>query len=157
MSERAWAASQRATLPRGYWDFPETRKNVVAPTPMTNGTPPVHPMLQVAEALRMMHEEGLANVFRRHEQLAERTRAGVKKLGFGLQCPALTKLAPTLTAVAMPAGREPGPFRNAMRERGIEIASGLGKYDATAFRIGHMGDITIEDVDRTLKTISEVM
>src|SRR5262249_8840358 len=122
-----------------------------------NGTPPVHPMLQVVEALRAMHEEGLANVFRRHVQLAERTRAGIAKLGLGLQCPALRRLAPTLTAIAMSAGREPGPLRSARRERGIEIAAGLGKYETSAFRIGRMGDITIDDVDRTLGTLAEVL
>jgi alanine-glyoxylate transaminase/serine-glyoxylate transaminase/serine-pyruvate transaminase len=157
MSERAWAAASRATLPRGYWDFPEIRKNVTAAKPMTNGTPPVHPMIQVAEALRLMHEEGLDNVFRRHVDLAERTRAGLGRLGLGLQCPALKKLATTLTAVAMPSGRAPGPLRDAMRVRGIEIAGGLGQYDATAFRIGHMGDINTGDVDRTLEALSEVL
>ena len=157
MSERAWAALTRATLPRGYWDFREIRKTVTAAKPMTNGTPPVHPMLQVGEALRMMHEEGLDNVFRRHAQLAERTRAGVAKLGLGLQCPELRRLAPTLTAVAMPAGREPGPLRNSLRARAIEIASGLGKYESSAFRIGHMGDINVDDVDRTLGALAEVL
>jgi aspartate aminotransferase-like enzyme len=157
LSERAWAATAHAKLARGYWDFPEIKKNVTAAKPMTNGTPPVHPMLQVVEALRMMHEEGLDKVFRRHEQLAERTRVGIATLGLGLQCPALRRLAPTLTAVAMPAGKEPGPLRNGMRERGIEIAAGLGKYDSSAFRIGHMGDITVEDVDRTLGALAEVL
>jgi aspartate aminotransferase-like enzyme len=157
MSERAWAASSRATLPRGYWDFPEIKKSVTAAHPMTNGTPPVHPIMQVAEALRIMHEEGLPQVFRRHVQVAERTRAGLAKLGLGRQCPALRRLAPTLTAVAMPAGKDPGPLRAALRARGIEVASGLGKFEGSGFRIGHMGDINIDDVDRTLGALAEAL
>jgi aspartate aminotransferase-like enzyme len=157
VSERAWAATTRATLPRGYWDFPEIRKSITAPRPSTHGTPPVHPMLQVAEALRMMHEEGLDRVFQRHRDLAARTRAGVARLGFALQCPALSRLSPTLTAVAMPAGADPHRLRDGLLARGIEVASGLGRFEAAAFRIGHMGDIRIDDVDRTLAALAEAL
>jgi aspartate aminotransferase-like enzyme len=59
VSDRARAASAAATLPRGYWDFQEIRAHAMLPRPDTAGTPPVHVMLQVAEALRMMHEETL--------------------------------------------------------------------------------------------------
>ena len=110
-------------------------------------------MLQVAEALRMMHEEGLDRVFQRHVDLAQRTRAGVARLGFALQCPALSRRAPTLTAAAMPAGADPNRLRDGLLERGIEVAAGLGPFEASGFRIGHMGDIRIADVDRTLAAL----
>jgi aspartate aminotransferase-like enzyme len=157
LSDRGWAATARATLPRGYWDFPEIRKSITAARPSTHGTPPVHPMLQVAEALRMIHEEGLDRVFRRHVDLAERTRAGLAKLGLGLQCPGFSRYSPTLTAVAMPDGADANALRAGLLARGIEVAGGLGPFDATACRIGHMGDIRIADVDRTLAALAEVL
>jgi aspartate aminotransferase-like enzyme len=156
LSERAWKVVPGAKLPRGYWDFPEIRKSITASRPMTHGTPPVHPMLQVTEALRAIHEEGVANVFQRHANLASATRAGLKKLGWFLQCSNFARLSPTLTAVAMPSGRHPALVRDSLRARGIEVASGLGQFEATAFRIGHMGDIQIADVERTLAALAEV-
>ena len=67
VSDRAWQARTTSRLPHGYWDFEEIRQFIGRPRPETPGTPPVHTMLQVTEALRMMHEEGLAEVYRRHE------------------------------------------------------------------------------------------
>jgi aspartate aminotransferase-like enzyme len=157
LSERAWAAAARAKLPRGYWDFPEIRKSISAPRPMTHGTPPVHPILQVAEALRAMHEEGLERVFQRHAEMGARVRAGIASLRLSLQCPTLTRYSPTLTAVAAPPGRHPAIVRDGLRARGIEVASGLGPFEATAFRIGHMGDIRMADVERTLAALAEVL
>jgi len=156
-SERAWAASARAKLPRGYWDFPEIRKSISGPRPMTHGTPPVHPLLQVVEALRAIHEEGLERVFQRHAEMGTRVREGVSRLGLSLQCPTLGRLSTTLTAVAAPQGKHPAIIRDGLRKRGIEVASGLGPFEATAFRIGHMGDIRLADVDRTLTALAEVL
>jgi aspartate aminotransferase-like enzyme len=59
LSERAWAAASRAKLPRNYWDFAAIRAEITKKCPETPGTPPVDIVLQVAEALRLMHEEGL--------------------------------------------------------------------------------------------------
>jgi aspartate aminotransferase-like enzyme len=157
LSERAWAAVAHAKLPRGYWDFPEIRKSTTGSRPLTHGTPPVHPMMQVTEALRAIHEEGLERVFARHLELAVRTRAGVKQLGLFLQCSNFARLSPTLTAVAAPAGRHPAVVRDGLGQRGIEVAGGLGQYEATAFRIGHMGDIRVADVERTLTALGQVL
>ena len=66
MSERAWRASEAARLPRNYWSFSAIRSEISKAKPETPGTTPVHLVLQVAEALRMIHEEGLANVLTRH-------------------------------------------------------------------------------------------
>ncbi len=66
LSERAWAAAARARLPRNYWDFAAVRESVTKAKPETPGTTPVHLELQVAEAVRLMHEEGLERVFARH-------------------------------------------------------------------------------------------
>src|SRR5882672_10197849 len=99
MSERAWAAVPLARLPRNYWNFEDIRRSIGKAQPDTPGTTPVQLMLQVAEALRLIHEEGLSNVFARHLAIAERVRAGVLELGLALQCRSLQRRATTLTAI----------------------------------------------------------
>lgn len=157
VSERAWAAVARARLPRNYWDFAAIRAEIAKERPETPGTPPVHIVLQVAEALRQMHEEGLEQVYRRHAQLAERARRGAAELGIALQCPDLGAFSTTLTALAVPAGVTPGSLRDGMRARGVLTAGGLGKYKSGAFRIGHMGDIRPADMERTMTALAATL
>lgn len=157
LSDRAWAATGRAKLPRNYWDFAAIRAEITKDCPETPGTPPVHIVLQVAEALRLMHEEGLERVYQRHAQMADRARRGAAELGLALQCPGLGAFSTTLTAIAAPAGVAPKELRNGMRVRGVLTAGGLGKYKDSSFRIGHMGDIRLADVDRTLTALAETL
>jgi aspartate aminotransferase-like enzyme len=157
LSERAWAAAARASLPRNYWDFAAIRAEITKECPETPGTPPVDIVLQVAEALRLMHEEGLDRVYERHVRMAERARRGAVELGLSLQCPGLGAYSTTLTAIAAPAGLAPKDLRNGMRMRGVLTAGGLGRYQDTAFRIGHMGDIRLADVERTLTALAETL
>jgi aspartate aminotransferase-like enzyme len=157
LSERAWSAAGRAKLPRNYWDFGAIRTEISKECPETPGTPPVDIVLQVAEALRLLHEEGLDRVYQRHAQMAARARAGAAELGLALQCPNLGSFSTTLTAIAAPAGVGPKELRNGMRMRGVLTAGGLGKYKDSSFRIGHMGDIRMADVDRTLTALAETL
>jgi aspartate aminotransferase-like enzyme len=157
LSERAWTMSESARLPRNYWNFADILRAVSKPRPETPGSAPVQLVLQVAEALRMIHEEGLNNVFARHEEMAARARAGVASLGLSLQCPSLTHHSATLTAVALPAGLDPKAFRDRIKARGILTAAGLGQFETTGFRIGHMGDIRLADVDRTLAAVGDAL
>jgi aspartate aminotransferase-like enzyme len=157
VSERGWRAVATSRLPRHYWDFAAIRRTISAAKPETPGTAPVHIVLQVAEALRMMHEEGLANVYDRHGAMARRVRAGVAELGLSMQCPALEQYAATMTAIAVPPGVEPRAIRDALKARGIWTAAGLGKYERRGFRIGHMGDIRMDDVERTLSALRDVL
>jgi aspartate aminotransferase-like enzyme len=112
MSERAWRAVESATLPRNYWDFAAIRSSVERPKPETPGTPPIQIVLQVAEALRLIHEEGLENVYRRHSAMGARVRAATAELGLALQCPQLTGHSATMTAIALPTGVDPKAFRD---------------------------------------------
>jgi aspartate aminotransferase-like enzyme len=157
VSERAWRAMSRARLPKNYWDFAAIRAAISGPRPETPGTPPVTIVLQVAEALRMMHEEGLENVYARHEMMARQARDGVRALGLALQCPSITRHSATLTAIALPEGVDPKMFRDHITARGILTAAGLGPYASTGFRIGHMGDIRPADVDRTLSAVQSAL
>jgi aspartate aminotransferase-like enzyme len=156
MSDRAWAAYERATLPRFYWDFDAIRKIIARPKPETPGTTPVQLVLQVTEALRMLHEEGLPNVWARHSAMAQRAREGAEALGFTLSYPKLTCVSTTVTAIS--AGTlSPTTLREGVLARGIRIAVGLGPAKETGFRIGHMGDIRVADVDRTIEALGEVV
>ena len=157
VSERGWHAVASSRLTRHYWDFAAIRRTISAPKPETPGTTPVHLVLQVAEALRAMHEEGLANVYERHEAMAQRVRAGVTELGLSMQCPSLERRAATITAIALPAGVEPRAIRDPLKARGVWTAAGLGPYERGGFRIGHMGDIRMTDVERTLSALREIL
>jgi aspartate aminotransferase-like enzyme len=157
VSERAWRAAASARLPRNYWDFADIKREITRPKPETPGTTPVHIVLQVAEALRLLHEEGLADVRRRHQQMAEHTRARVVELGLALQCPVLARRATTLTAITLPESLPPSVIRDGLKARGILTAAALGPFQATGFRIGHMGDIRMADVERTLAALADVL
>ena len=157
LSDRAWSAAAAATLPRNYWDFAAIRKTITRSKPETPGTPPVQIVLQVAEALRMLHEEGLKAVHQRHQEMARRVRESCGALGLALQCPELTRHSATMTAIALPAGVDPKAFRDRIKARGILTAAGLERYAPVGFRIGHMGDIRMPDVERTLDAVREAL
>jgi len=157
LSDRAWSAAVASTLPRNYWDFAAIRKTITRTKPETPGTPPVQIVLQVAEALRMMHEEGLKAVYRRHHEMARHVRESCNALGLALQCPALTRHSATMTAIALPGGVDPKAFRDHIKARGILTAAGLERYAPVGFRIGHMGDIRMPDVERTLDAVREAL
>ncbi len=157
LSERAWSASRSAQLPRNYWRFSDIRTDVSKPKPETPGTTPVHLVMQVTAALRLLHEEGLDRAIDRHRGMAQRTQSGITALGLSLQCPALAERATTLTSIALPLDIVPSDVRNGLKSRGILTAAGLGTYQSTAFRIGHMGDIRMDDIERTLAALAEVL
>jgi aspartate aminotransferase-like enzyme len=157
MSARAWSATRHSRLPRNYWDFAAIERAITGPKVETPGTTPVHIVLQLAEALRMMHDEGLPRVFDRHAAMATRVRDGVRELGLGMQCPSLERYAWTLTAIALPPHLTPAAVRDGLKSRGILTAAALGEFQPCGFRIGHMGDIRMADVERTLGALGDVL
>ena len=157
LSERAWPAAAAARLPKNYWNLTAVRREVTRPRPETPGTAPVHLVLQVAEALRVMHEDGLEAVFRRHEENAALVRGGVAELGLALPCPRLRVLSPTVTPVAFPEDVSPTTVRDGLKSRGILTAAGMGPFESAGFRIGHLGDIRAADVSRTLAALGETL
>ena len=104
---RARTANAKAGFPRSYWDFAEIRRAVSKPRPEPTGTPPVHCVMQVGEALRMIHEEGIDTVFRRHADMAAMVRRPMAPLGLKHQCPSLTRRSTTVTAIALPPDHPP--------------------------------------------------
>lgn len=155
VGERAWEAAKRGGMPRSYLDFGSIRKTLARPNPETPGTTPVLLVLQLLEAVRMIREEGVEAVFARHRGMAQRVREGAVRMGYELQGSGIQDRSPTLTALEVPGGADPGEIRARVRQAGIQIAVGLGEYKATCIRIGHMGDIRMKDVDRALEVLEK--
>ncbi len=157
LSARAWHSYERATVVRNYWDFGAVREAVDADAPETPGTTPVHLVLQVREALELILEEGLPDVVSRHGTMASAVRDWAESQGLLFQCAQLREFSPTLSGIATPPGVDPQEIRRKMCDRGILIARGLGPYRDSAVRIGHMGDIRLSDVERTLDALGDVL
>ena len=140
MSAKALAASNNAKLPRSYWSWDE----MLAPN--KNGffpyTPATNLLYGLREALKMLlDEEGLDNVFARHQRHAEATRRAVNAWGLEVVCQNPAEYSPVLTAVMMPAGHSEVAFRKVVLEHfNMSLGSGLGKVADKVFRIGHLGD-----------------
>jgi aspartate aminotransferase-like enzyme len=155
VGERAWEAASHGGMPRAYLDFSSIRRTLGRERPETPGTTPVLLVLQLLEAVRMIREEGVETVFARHRAMAARLRERAAFLGYSLQGAGIRERSPTLTALRVPDGIEPEAIRTGVRNAGIQIAVGLGAYKPACIRIGHMGDIRVEDVDRTMDVVAD--
>ena len=139
VSEKALAANQTARLSRSYWDWQQMLKdNAAGYFPYTPATTLLYGL---REAIAMLHEEGLDNVFARHNRHAAATRAAVE--GWGLENLALDprEYSSSVTAVLMPQGHDADAFRKITLEKyDMSLGTGLGKVKGRVFRIGHLGD-----------------
>ena len=145
VSERALAASEKARCPRAYWDWrPVLERNRRGEFPYT---PATILLFGLEEALRMLEEEGLENVFRRHARLAEACRRAVRGLGLELLCKNPGEYSNTLTAVVMPAGFDSDDLiRRAYARLELSLGVGLGAVKGRVFRIGHLGSLNELDL-----------
>ena len=139
VSAKALAAAPRARLPRAYWDWqPMLRDNAAGFFPYT---PATNLLYGLREALRMLDEQGLANVFARHDRFAEATRRAVRAWRLEVLCAEPREYSSSLTAVVMPAGHDADAFRKIALERfDMSLGTGLGRLKGQVFRIGHLGD-----------------
>ena len=139
VSEKALAASKTNKLPRSYWDWQEMISfNAKGFFPYTPATTLLYGL---KEALAMLNEEGLENVFARHQRLAAACRAAVRGWGLEILCQDPAVYSPILTGVVMPAGHDADAFRKvALENFNISYGAGLGKVAGKVFRIGHLGE-----------------
>ena len=148
VGERAWKATERATLPRYYFDFQKAKASLEKGA--TPWTPAVTIVIALQEALRLMSEEGLEAIIQRHVDLARATRRGVQALGLGLFNDE-TYSSPTVTAIRSPARVDSRNLARVLRdEYDVVVAGGQGKLEGQIFRIGHMGFVTISDITSML-------
>ncbi|OFW00965.1 MAG: serine--glyoxylate aminotransferase [Acidobacteria bacterium RIFCSPLOWO2_02_FULL_68_18] len=138
MSDKALAAGKTATMPRSYWDWePILKNNASGFYPYT---PATNLLYGLREALAMLHEEGLARVFRRHRRHAEATRAAAGAWGLEVVCEDPREYSGSLTAIFTPEGHDADRLRAvALETFDMSLGTGLGKLAGKAFRIGHLG------------------
>lgn len=142
LSERAWARTKAAKLPRYYFDLNRERDNQAKNT--TAYTPAISLIIGLREALAMIKEEGLDRVFARHERLARATRAAAMALGVELVAP--TAPSPAATGVFLPAGIDGGKFVGYLRDKmGVTFAGGQGQWKGKVARIAHLGYMGVFD------------
>jgi alanine-glyoxylate transaminase/serine-glyoxylate transaminase/serine-pyruvate transaminase len=140
ISEGAVRASEKARCPRAFWDWqPVLERNRRGEFPYT---PATTLLFGLREALAMLKEEGLANVFARHARLAEACRRAVRALGLQILCRDPGEYSNTLTAVVMPDGFDSDAFiRHAAQKLDMSLGVGLGAVKGKVFRIGHLGSL----------------
>ena len=145
VSARALAASEKARCPRAYWDWrPVLERNRRGEFPYT---PATVLLFGLAEALQMLEEEGLENVFRRHARLAEACRRAVRGLGLEILSRNPAEHSNTLTAVVMPEGFDSDELiRRAYATLQLSLGVGLGAVKGRVFRIGHLGSLNELDL-----------
>ena len=139
VSEKALAVASKGGMRRSYWDWEEqiaANKDGAFPfTPATNL------LYGLAEAIDMLHEEGLHNVFKRHDRHAAATRKAVQAWGLEVLCQEPKDYSSALTAVLLPDGHNADAFRaGVLQNFNMSLGNGLAKLAGKVFRIGHLGD-----------------
>lgn len=140
VSEKALAVSKNSDLSKSYWDWSEmieaNKRGYFPYTPSTNL------LFGLAEAIDMLNEEGLDNVFARHKRHSAATRQAVQAWGLEVQCQNDAEHSPVLTAVRVPDGSDADHLRSVILEQcNTSLGNGLSKVQGKVFRIGHLGDI----------------
>ena len=139
VSPKAIAASKTARLPKAYWAWDEIL--AMNATGFWPYTPSTNLLYGLSEALDMLLEEGLPNVFARHQRWAAGVRAGVQAWGLEIQCVDAAVYSPVLTGVVLPAGSDADAVRALIHQRfDLSLGTGLGALKGRMFRIGHLGD-----------------
>lgn len=138
ISQKALAAAESASLPKSYWDWSAmlaaNAKNVFPYTPATNL------LYGLNEAIAMLMEEGLPQVFARHQRHGRATRLAVEHWGLEVLASNPREYSGSLTAVLMPDGQNADALRRLILERfDLSLGNGLGKLQGRVFRIGHLG------------------
>jgi alanine-glyoxylate transaminase/serine-glyoxylate transaminase/serine-pyruvate transaminase len=140
VSDKALAASKNSKLPKSFWSWDDMlNMNKVGFFPYTPATQMLHGL---EAGIAMLHEEGLDNVFARHDRLAEATRRAVRAWGLEIMCKDAKYYSPTITAVMLPEGHNADAFRSlALDTFNISYGASFGQYTGKYFRIGHLGDV----------------
>jgi len=136
VSEKAWKKAETSKLPKFYFNFKKERENLAKN--QTNFTSPVTLIIGLNESLKMLQTEGLGNVFKRHETLADATRKAVQAIGLDIY----PKESPSnsVTAIVAPSGIDgQAVYKNLREQYGITAAGGQDKAKGKVFRIAHLG------------------
>ncbi|MHB8619419.1 MAG: pyridoxal-phosphate-dependent aminotransferase family protein [Chloroflexota bacterium] len=155
VSAAAWEAHRTATMPRYYWDW--TLAKQYQDKGENPYTPPVSLYFGLKRSLDMILEEGLDNIFRRHEELAEFTRQSARELGLKLF--AEPRWASScVTAIWAPEGVNANDIIRVMEDKyDVILAGGQGHLSGKVFRIGHLGWVHREDIAQCMGCLRETL
>jgi aspartate aminotransferase-like enzyme len=152
VSPRGWRAAEAATMPRFYLDLVRHRDSLARGE--TPWTPAVGLCFQLDVALDLIEAEGYPAIFARHAACAAATRAGLAAMGFRLFADQ-AHASDTVTAALLPEGVEWSALSRELRSRGLVLAGGQGPLTGKLFRVGHLGDVSVEDIVRALEVLEE--
>ena len=139
-------------MPRFYFDL--ARHRDVLPKGQTPWTPAVGLVFQLDAALALMEAEGMEAVFARHAACGAASRAGLAALGFELFAePAYA--SNSVTSAHVPEGVEWSAVSKELQARGLVLAGGQGKLKGKVFRIGHLGQVGVDDIVRAMEVLEE--
>jgi alanine-glyoxylate transaminase/serine-glyoxylate transaminase/serine-pyruvate transaminase len=139
LSEKSIAASKTSNLPKSFFAWDDMlNMNKIGFFPYTPATLMLGGLV---EGIAMLHEEGLNNVFARHDRLGEAVRRAVKHWGLEMLCRDPKYYSSTVTAILMPEGHDADAFRAlALDTFNISYGASFGPFAGKYFRIGHLGD-----------------
>jgi aspartate aminotransferase-like enzyme len=155
VSEDAWRAHAKATMPRFYWDFSKAKSYLEKK--QTPWTPVITVVFALSVSLKMMLKEGLPGIFARHARVAQKARDGVKSLGLPLFADE-RYASNTVTSVAGAGGLDVKKMLKIMREEHqIVLGGGQQSLDGKIFRIGHMGWVKESDIEPVISALRVVL
>ncbi|MFA5355782.1 MAG: alanine--glyoxylate aminotransferase family protein [Candidatus Omnitrophota bacterium] len=154
VSGKAWKLIEESRCPKYYFSLKKAKKaHDSTDTPFT---PAITLIIALCEALKIMKQDGLENIFARHKKMADATRAAVKALGLELLSPAAA--SDVVTAAKVPVGIDGGKLVKTMRDiHGITIAGGQGELKGKLIRIAHMGFIEESDIIAGIACLEKVL
>lgn len=152
LSDKAWKATEQSNIPKFYFDLNKAKKfQEINQTP---NTPAVYNIFAIDEALKMIFEEGLDNVYKRHIENTDSIIKGIRKLGYDI-FPKEDKYA-SRTLVAVHAPGKAMEIVNGLGQEGVIVNTGLGSIAEDVFRVGAMGYVYKEDVEGFLEALAKL-
>jgi aspartate aminotransferase-like enzyme len=154
LSAKAWGFAEKSNLPKFYFNL--KKELAVAQKNQSQFTPAISLVVGLREALAMFKEEGLENVFKRHERLAQATREAVKALGLELLAP--TAPSNALTAIKAPEGVDGKKLKKNFEDQyGLIIAGGQSQLKGKIIRIAHIGYFQPLDIIQAISALELVL
>jgi aspartate aminotransferase-like enzyme len=154
VSKKAWDKVAESKCPKYYFSFKAAKK--AADSTDTPFTPAITLVIALNEALKMMRQDGLENIFLRHKKMADATRAAMKGLGLELFAP--TAASDVVTSVKVPQGIDGEKLVKTMRDTyGVTIAGGQAELKGKVFRFAHMGFIEEFDIIAGISCLEKVL
>jgi len=154
VSEKAWKIIEASKSPRYYFSLKAAKKAWASTD--TPFTPAITLIIALCEALKIMKEDGLENIFKRHKKMADATRAAVEALGLELFAPLAA--SDVVTAVNVPAGIDGEKLVKTMRDvHGVTMAGGQSELKGKIFRVAHMGFIDELDIIAGISCLEKVL